>query len=322
MYLPYLDYFRTVAKYLNMTKAAEKLHISQSAVSQTISKLEDELGVALFARSHGKLKLTEAGKVYLICVDNAFTELEKGRLQIANYKQHRANAVSFSGSFPHFITDIANNFPSEHPDIRINPFIYTTDQAITKMVSGELDFALLPDCRQAAFESGLVLEQLFEEPLMLLVNKSHPLAEMPIINLSDVRYDVFVLNTQNFDLETFYSYFAREQFTPEIMLNSNEPRILNLLIGSGQAICLCPASDLVRDFSEPQFNHDMKALKITNQLCNRKVMLVTANEQELSENALVIIEYIKEFFKKENKAVINFLGSCSVKPQPRLYEED
>ena len=64
MYLPYLDYFRSVAKYESMTQAASHLHISQPALSQTIMKLEDELGVQLFHRKKGKLSLTSAGKLY------------------------------------------------------------------------------------------------------------------------------------------------------------------------------------------------------------------------------------------------------------------
>ena len=82
MYLPYLDYFRSVAKYESMTQAASHLHISQPALSQTIMKLEDELGVQLFHRKKGKLSLTSAGKLYYDCVERAFAELERGTAQI------------------------------------------------------------------------------------------------------------------------------------------------------------------------------------------------------------------------------------------------
>lgn len=57
-------YFCTVCKYKNITKAAEALHISQSALSRRIVALEDELGVQLLARSGGYFELTPAGKVF------------------------------------------------------------------------------------------------------------------------------------------------------------------------------------------------------------------------------------------------------------------
>ena len=61
----YLTYILAIAERKNMTKAADDLHVSQSSLSQYLSKLEQELGAALFIRAKGELILTPAGKVIL-----------------------------------------------------------------------------------------------------------------------------------------------------------------------------------------------------------------------------------------------------------------
>ena len=61
----YLSYILTIAKKENMTKAAEELFVSQSTLSQYLSKLESELGTPLFYRSKGRLTLTAAGRLYI-----------------------------------------------------------------------------------------------------------------------------------------------------------------------------------------------------------------------------------------------------------------
>lgn len=60
-----LDYFVVIAEEKNISKAAERLYISQSALSQQLAKLEDSLGAQLFNRKHRTLELTEAGQIYL-----------------------------------------------------------------------------------------------------------------------------------------------------------------------------------------------------------------------------------------------------------------
>ena len=65
----YLTYILAIARKKNMTKAAEELYVSQSSLSQYLSKLESELGTPLFFRSKGSLSLTPAGKLYVAAAE-------------------------------------------------------------------------------------------------------------------------------------------------------------------------------------------------------------------------------------------------------------
>jgi len=78
MELLQLKYFQTVARQEHMTRAAAELGIAQPALSQTISRLEAELGISLFERVGRGIRLSEFGKAYALRVERIFQELEEG----------------------------------------------------------------------------------------------------------------------------------------------------------------------------------------------------------------------------------------------------
>ena len=84
MELSQLNYFRTVARFQNMSKAASQLYVTQSTLSQNLRKLEDELGVTLFTRRGKSLALNELGQVVLKYSDEIFALLEEMRKELEN----------------------------------------------------------------------------------------------------------------------------------------------------------------------------------------------------------------------------------------------
>lgn len=78
-----LEYFRTVAKMQNVTRAAESLYITQPNLSMSLTKLENELGIKLFKRKKGSVALTSKGEVFLYYVNKALGELHSGLDYIA-----------------------------------------------------------------------------------------------------------------------------------------------------------------------------------------------------------------------------------------------
>src|SRR5256886_1659607 len=79
-----LHYFRTVARLEHMTRAAEELLIAQPALSQTIARLEDDLGVPLFDRLGRRIRLNLFGRAFLGRVERIFAELDQGQRELAD----------------------------------------------------------------------------------------------------------------------------------------------------------------------------------------------------------------------------------------------
>ena len=305
MYLPYLDYFRSVAKYESMTQAASHLHISQPALSQTIMKLEDELGVQLFHRKKGKLSLTSAGKLYYDCVERAFAELERGTEQIRSMSSSEKEMITVISTFPHLFSALINEYPALGSGLVINPFIYSLDQSVEKLVTREATLGVLPFCRPKRYDMrGEVLRQnkVFEERIFCVVGKCHPLADIGTVSLKDLQHEQFVVNEQNFDREEFDEIFATCGYIPDVLFRSNETRMINPLISSGKAVCLSPASDVMRDMSEKMFSSEIVALQISESP-SRAVFLDILEDTKLSEAAKDFVQYIQAYFADQKKAV-------------------
>ena len=98
MDLTQLQYFRTVARLENVTKAARELYVSQPTLSQSIARLEESLGTPLFDRQKGKLHLNEAGRIFLERVDRAFVEIDNGVNELLDYRTNHQNRIVLASS--------------------------------------------------------------------------------------------------------------------------------------------------------------------------------------------------------------------------------
>ena len=138
--------FYTVAKAGNISKAANQLYISQPAISKSISKLEAELGTALFARSSKGVTLTEEGQVLYEYVERAFDSLNMGEENLKNYKElgigHIRIGVSTS-LCKHILLDYLKDFIKENPNIKFSIDCHSTLNTIKLLKDDDIDIGLI-----------------------------------------------------------------------------------------------------------------------------------------------------------------------------------
>lgn len=138
--------FHTVAKAGNISKAANQLYISQPAISKSISKLEAELGTALFARSSKGVTLTEEGQVLYEYVERAFDSLNMGEENLKNYKElgigHIRIGVSTS-LCKHILLDYLKDFIRENPNIKFSIDCHSTVNTIKLLRNEDIDIGLI-----------------------------------------------------------------------------------------------------------------------------------------------------------------------------------
>ena len=138
--------FHTVAKTGNISKAASQLYISQPAISKSISKLEAELGTALFSRSSRGVVLTEEGQVLYEYVERAFDSLNMGEENLKNYKElgigHIRIGVSTS-LCKHILLDYLKDFIRENPNIKFRIDCHSTINTIKLLRNEDIDIGLI-----------------------------------------------------------------------------------------------------------------------------------------------------------------------------------
>ena len=143
MQLIQLKYFKAIVKYGTMNKAAEKLYVSQSAISQSILRLEQEMGVRFFDRpAGGKICLNENGRKLLFYIDKILNiEAEMQALFQKNY--FKTNICLYSGGGRLF-SPLISNYAKKHPDISFSTYVTSRSEGIRALLDGKAD--ILIDC--------------------------------------------------------------------------------------------------------------------------------------------------------------------------------
>jgi len=138
--------FREVAKAGNISRAAEKLYVSQSAVSQAIMQLETRIGGKLFDRGARGVKLTVEGDVLFSRVDDAISLIENAQKKFSEMKALKSGSIKIGASdtvCSLFLLPILEKFNNTFPEIRISVTNRTTRESIELLKSAAVDIAFV-----------------------------------------------------------------------------------------------------------------------------------------------------------------------------------
>ena len=259
MNLNRLEYFVQAAEAKNFTRAAEKCFISQTAMTQQIRALEEDVGVALFVRDKHHVELTRAGEVYL-----------REARQILEQNEHalRAARLAASGSNGEltvgFITGyglsdaprILRGFGRVYPDIRLKLLRNTMSGLMAALEKGECDlaFTLTPSQFQTQYP-GIEHRFLQSYPLMAVLPRDHPLAARESLTYPDLKGERFILMQPSArardEMEEILLIYHRGGFMPEIAAIDPEPETILLMVLAGLGICLMPEYIVRHQHSHP-----------------------------------------------------------------------
>ncbi len=141
-----LRYFVAAAEEMGISRAAEKLRVSQPALSRQIALLEDELGVALFLRSRQRISLSAAGRFFLPRAQRILCDLEAAAQQVGEQfgGEQRTLRLGFIGAFlDDLVAPATRDFMKTHPRTQVSLFDLPPQGQIERLRAGELDAAIL-----------------------------------------------------------------------------------------------------------------------------------------------------------------------------------
>ena len=159
--------FYTVANIRNISKAAEKLYISQPAVSKSIQKLEDALGCRLFSRSSRGVQLTEEGSIVYESVRAAFETLLTGEEKLKQFQELGVGHLRIGVSTTlckYVLLPYLRTFIHQHPHIRISISCQPTNETLRMLKANQIDIGLIggpADMKQMHFDFVEEIEDIF-----------------------------------------------------------------------------------------------------------------------------------------------------------------
>jgi len=247
MELRHLRYFLAVAEELNFTRAAERLGINQPPLSLQIRQLEKEIGTPLFRRNPRGVALTSAGRLMLEEARIILRQVERAKTGVQRRGRGETGRIiigSSGGSYFHpLIPTIIREYGSRYPEVVVSPAASSTPLLVARLQAGQIDVAFVrPPISDSA---GLVLEELVDEPVVIVVPGGHKLSAKTSAPLSALAEETLVLfprenNPNNYDM--VIDACLRAGFRPR--LGQEAPRILSVIpmVAAGLGVSIVPQS--------------------------------------------------------------------------------
>jgi DNA-binding transcriptional LysR family regulator len=289
MEMSQLRTFRAVAEALNFTRAAERLHLTQSAVSHQIKALEEELGEPLFIRAKRGVKLSQAGKIALEYVERILDESEALRERLSG-REHspvgRVRVAAATQAFVYLFAPLFESFMDSHPGVDLTfRTTATTEQTVADILNGAADvgFASL-----AVYSPNLQVTKLFEDELMLAVSNDHKLARKRVATVAELQKEKLILFERGASIRRATDqFFDQVGARPDLALESNDTFFIKRMVERGVGVSLLPAWAIRDEVAEGK----LAQLQIGGHRLRRSVSLVSLGRFQPSP-ARAFIAYI------------------------------
>ena len=280
--------FYVVAKNKHMTRASEELHISQPAISQSIKKLEDQLGGALFLRSNKGMELTEEGKMFYEYVKGALELITNAENEFTSFKDLSKGEIKIGCSTTLtklVLMDVLKEFHKDYPNISINITNGLTKDLINDLKLGKLDLVIYNESNIK--ETNLTLEKIKDIKEGFIYNPEFYKDE--VNSFEDLNNYPLILQKEESNSRKLLDQIALNnsvKLIPKMEVVSQEliVEFTNIGLGIGYSII---------DLAKRNFSN-LKELNINKKLPNINIYLATNKSVSLTFASKVFIKYLKK----------------------------
>ncbi|GAA4302972.1 LysR family transcriptional regulator [Nibribacter koreensis] len=243
--LQQIKYFLALAQELHFWNTAEKMFITQSALSRQIKALEDELGVTLFERSKRSVKLTEAGAFLRDRWTPMLEEISRTHRQARKIHEGALGSITigYPGSVAYgFLPEVVSRIAQTLPELKVE-LVEPVDISFEELL---LDFQMdLSFRRDPAENPSLTSQCLYSEPMALIVPQNHWVTQENFKGLQELQEEKFILSglhQKTHYVNTLKQIFTEYDFTPNVHIESDFGAMILGLVARGLGISLMPSS--------------------------------------------------------------------------------
>ncbi len=237
MELRQLEYFQMASRLRNITRAAERLRVSQPNITVAIKKLEAELGIQLFDRSQKQLALTPEGAVFLNRIELALRNIQDAVLEVNDYKQLQKGTIKIGippmmGAY--LFPKIFSSFQKKYSHLDIYLHEEGSMSIREQLERDELDFGIIII---SGASHNLQLLPMTTSQIVACVPENSPLAAKDRLTKEDIAAaNVIMLKEGSFLRQTILGKLKEQSITPNIVLESNQVVTIKGLVASGVGI--------------------------------------------------------------------------------------
>ncbi|MET9296626.1 LysR family transcriptional regulator [Streptomyces sp. NPDC003077] len=238
-----LEYFIAVAEELNFTRAAQRLHVTQSTLSAGIKALESDLKIELLTRSTRSVRLTEAGAVFLPEARTALEALERARAAVEPVATGLRGSLTvgvLSGLTVIDVPALAGDFHRRYPGVRLRTETSPRGTAglLERIKESHVDVAFVG---AAVTDEHLKARPVKKYDVQLLVPAGHPLADRTSVRLRDIAAETFVDMPTGFGQRDLVDdAFAKADLPRRVLIEVSDITTIADYVAHGLGIALLP----------------------------------------------------------------------------------
>ena len=287
-----IKYFITVCQTMKINEAASQLNVSASAVSSAMKDLQERVGVPLLERHRRGVYPTPAGKRFLqhcnsimASVSAAVKDLPKSKKSISG-KLRLGVTTTIAG---YFLSSPLSRFSRANKGINIEVFEFERQELEKKIVSGELDIALMLVSNLSDMEH-IKHETLIRSTRRLWTQAGHRLSSKPNVTLAEVAREPYIQLMIDDAKTTTQTYWGYHNHKPNIQFSTNSVEAIRSMVATGRGVTIL-SDMLFRPWSLDA--ERIESTNISDKIPTMDIGLVWSADRKLSDQAKVFHEYCR-----------------------------
>ncbi|MCR4333360.1 MAG: LysR family transcriptional regulator [Sulfuricaulis sp.] len=282
-----LQAFIAVAESGSFSRAGERIFLTQPAISKRIAALEQDIGARLFDRVGRKIHLTPAGEALLLRTRAVLSELEDIKRDITNLSGTIAGELSIATSHHiglHRLPGPLKRFHETYTQVRLNLHFMDSEKACNAVARGELELAVVTLPPSA--EPPLRVEKIWDDPLDIVVSRSHPLAQAKRVQAAMLLdYPAILPGLGTYTREIILNSFGPLRDRIQVGMATNYLEVLKMLAAIGLGWSALPRT---------MIDEGLKVVQIEKREIRRELGIVTHERRTLSNAGQAMIRIIRE----------------------------
>jgi DNA-binding transcriptional LysR family regulator len=243
-----LEMFRTVAEDGTFTRAAERLRVSQSAISRQVKLLEEELGGVLLHRGARRVSLTPAGELLLKMANRLHRDMQDVVSQISDTHALRRGSLTLAGGMTvcmYILPGVLKRYRRLYPQVDLRVVSGASELILRKIRTHEVDLALLTLPITAP---DLEVRPVLREEMVVVTAPGHPLARERSVEVRSLgKFPLILYESGSNTRRLLDRFFAEESVPMDVAMETENVEIIKAMVASGLGITIVPFEAIARD---------------------------------------------------------------------------
>jgi DNA-binding transcriptional LysR family regulator len=249
-----LDMFRAVAEEGSFTRAAERLHVSQSAISRQVKLLEDELGGVLLHRGGKRATLTPPGELMLRLANRVHRDVQDVLGQISETRELRRGTLTLAGGMTvcmHLLPRLLKRYRRRYPGVELKVVSGSMDTLLGLLRAHEVDLALLT---LPLLDDDLAVVPVLKEEMVVVTAPGHPLSKQRWVDphaLGPVPLILYEAGSNSRRVQD--QLFDEDAMPKKVAMETENVEIIKAMVGAGLGVTLIPYASIAKDVRGGRF---------------------------------------------------------------------